>query len=61
MIHSFEAHSCAILCLDVLLVVMSHFVKVVFIELPHEAGEVAVLEVFREDVLCEFLVLSCSC
>lgn len=36
---------------------MPHFVEVVLIQLPHEAGKVAVLEVFREDVLGELLVL----
>jgi hypothetical protein len=32
-------------------------VEVVFVELAYEAGEVAVLEVFWEDMLGEFLVL----
>ena len=37
---------------------MAHFMEVVFVELAHEAGEVAVLEVLRKDVLGEFLVLA---
>ena len=40
-----------------LLLILSHFVKVVFVELAHKAGEVAVLEVFREDGFGKFLVL----
>lgn len=31
--------------------------KVIFVQLSDETGKVAVLEVFREDELCEFLVL----
>lgn len=31
--------------------------EIIFVELPHEAGEVAVLEVFRQDVFREFFVL----
>jgi hypothetical protein len=36
---------------------MSDFVKVIFVELAHETGKVAVLEVLGQDVLREFLVL----
>ncbi len=36
---------------------MPYFMEVVLVQLPHEACEVAVLEVFGEDRLCEFLVL----
>jgi hypothetical protein len=31
------------------------FVEVVLVELPHEGGEVAVLEHAREDGFCEFV------
>jgi hypothetical protein len=41
----------------VILIVLSDLVKVIFVELSDETGKVAVLEVFREDELCEFLVL----
>lgn len=40
-----------------LLIVMPHFVEVVLVQLANKTGEVAVLEMFREDVLGEFLVL----
>ena len=40
-----------------LLIVVSHFVEVVLVQLAHETGEVAVLEVLRQNVLGEFLVL----
>lgn len=43
--------------LAILLIVVSHFMEVVFVQLPDEAGEIAVLEVFGEDMLGEFLVL----
>jgi hypothetical protein len=33
------------------------FVEIVFVELTHETGKVAVLEVLGQDMLCEFLVL----
>lgn len=36
---------------------MAHFVEVVFVQLAHEAREVAVLEVLGKDVLGELLVL----
>lgn len=38
-------------------IVVSHFVEVVLVQLAHEAGEVAVLEVFGEYVLCELFIL----
>lgn len=44
----------------VLLIIMPHFVEVVFVQLSHETGKVAVLEVLWEDVFGEFLVLSCG-
>ena len=43
-----------------LLIIVSHFVEVVLVQLAHEAGEVAVLEVLRQDVFREFLVLRAS-
>jgi len=36
---------------------MPYFVEVVLVQLAHEAGKVAVLEVFREDVFRKLLVL----
>jgi hypothetical protein len=36
---------------------MPDFVEVVFVELTHETGKVAVLEMFGQDVLCKLLVL----
>ena len=39
-------------------VVVPHFVEIVFVELANEAGEIAVLEVFRKYGFCEFFVLS---
>ena len=50
-------HSWAVRRLAVVLIVVPHFVEIVLVQLPDEAGKVAVLEVLREDVLCEFLVL----
>jgi hypothetical protein len=35
-------------------------VEIVFVQLAHETCEIAVLEVFWEDRLCEFFVLSLS-
>lgn len=40
-----------------LFIVVPDFVEVIFVQLPDEAGKVAVLKVFRKDVLCEFFVL----
>jgi hypothetical protein len=34
-------------------------VEIVFVQLTNKTGEVAVLEVLWEDMLCEFLVLDC--
>ena len=36
---------------------MSNLVEVIFVELSHEAGEVAMFEVFGKDRLCESLIL----
>jgi hypothetical protein len=46
-----------VLRLTILLVVVSHFVKVVFVQLAHETGEVAVLEMLGQNMFCEFFVL----
>jgi hypothetical protein len=43
--------------LAVLFIVVSNFVEVVLVQLTNEAGKVAVLEMFGQDVFCEFLVL----
>ena len=43
--------------LPALFVVVADFVEVVFVELAHEAGEIAVLEVFGQDGFGESLVL----
>lgn len=37
---------------------MSDFVEIVFVELTHETGEVAVFEVLGQDMLREFFILS---
>lgn len=38
-------------------VVVSHFVKVVLVQLTDEAGKVAMLEMLRKDVFGKFLIL----
>ena len=43
--------------LSAILVVVSHFVEVILVELPDEAREVAVLEMFRQDGLGEPFIL----
>lgn len=50
----------AILRLTILLIIVSHFVKVVLVQLANETGEVAVLEVLGKDVFGELLILG-SC
>lgn len=40
-----------------LLIVMSHLVEIVFVQLSHEAGKIAMLEMLWEDRLGESLVL----
>lgn len=40
-----------------ILVVVPYFVKVVLVELAHEARKIAVFEVFRKDVFRKFLIL----
>lgn len=40
-----------------LFIVVSHLVEVILVELAHEAGEVAVFEVFRKDGLGEPFIL----
>lgn len=43
--------------LSSLFIILSHFVKIVFVELAHKAGEVAVLEMLRQDRLGKLLAL----
>lgn len=43
--------------MSTLLIVVSHFVKVVFIQLPDEARKVTVLEMFRKDGFGESFIL----
>jgi hypothetical protein len=43
--------------LAIFLIVVPDLVEVVLVELPDEACEIAVLEMFRKYVFCEFLVL----
>ena len=43
--------------MSTLFIVVSHFVEVILVELAHEAGEVAMLEMFRQDRLGEPLIL----
>ena len=40
-----------------LFIIMPHFVEVVFIELAHEAGKIAMFEMFGQDRLCEPFIL----
>lgn len=40
-----------------LLIVVPHFVKIVFVELAHETGEIAVLEMFGQDGFGKAFVL----
>jgi len=40
-----------------LLVIVSHFMEVIFVQLAYEACEIAMLEVFRQDGFGEPLVL----
>lgn len=40
-----------------LLIVVPYFMKVILVQLTYKAGKVAVFEMFRQDVLGEFLVL----
>ena len=53
-------HPCSVRTCAVVFIVQSYFVEIVLVELPHKTCEVAVLEVFREDVLGELLVLQKS-
>ena len=43
--------------LAIFFVILTNFVEVVFVQLAHETGEVAMLEVFGEDRLGKFLAL----
>lgn len=47
----------AVLRLTILLIVVSHFVEVIFVQLANKTGEVAVLEMLRENVFRELFVL----
>ena len=40
-----------------LFIVVSHLVEVILVELAHEAGEVAMFEMFRKDRLGESFIL----
>jgi hypothetical protein len=46
--------------LAIFFVVVPDFVEIVLVQLADKAGEIAVFEVLREYVFCEFLVL-CLC
>lgn len=59
LLKDFDAHPWPVLGLRILFVVVSHFVEVVFVQLPYKTCKVAVFEVLWEYVLCEFLVLGC--
>lgn len=43
--------------MTILLIVVSHFVEVIFVQLANKTGEVAVLEMLRENVFRELFVL----
>jgi hypothetical protein len=43
--------------LPIFFIIMTDFVEIVFVQLPHETGKVAVLEVFGKYVFRELLVL----
>ena len=43
--------------LAVFLVIVADFVKIILVELANETGEVAVFEMFGQNVLGEFFVL----
>ena len=43
--------------LSILFVVLSHFVKIILVELSHKTGEIAVFEMFGQDSLGKFLAL----
>lgn len=50
-------YPCAVRRCASLFIIVPHFVEVVFVKLPHEAREIAVFEVFGQDVFREFLIL----
>ena len=54
----YESYTRAIRRLAGLLIIVTHFVEIVFVELSDEAGEIAVLEVLGEDVFGESLILA---
>lgn len=43
--------------MSTLFIVVSHFMEVILVELAHEAGKVAMLEMFGQDRLGEPLIL----
>ena len=43
--------------MSALFIVMSHLVEVILVELAHEAGKIAMLEVFGQDRLGEPFIL----
>jgi hypothetical protein len=47
----------AVLGLTIFLIVVSHFVEVVFVQLANKTGEIAVFEMLRKDVFRKFLIL----
>jgi hypothetical protein len=50
-------YSWAIWRCSIFFIVMSHFVKVIFVQLSHETGEVAMLEMFGEYRLGKAFIL----
>lgn len=52
-----QAYPCSIRARTAVLVVMPHFVKIIFVQLPYKACKVAVLKVLWEYVFCEFFIL----
>lgn len=53
-----EAYPRTIGRLPILFIVVAHFVEIVFVELAHKTGKVAVLEVLGEDMFRKLFVLS---
>lgn len=50
-------HSRSVLRRPIILVIVSDLVKIILVELPHEAGEIAMFEMFGENGFGELLVL----
>lgn len=51
------AYPCPVGRLAALFVIVADLVKIILVQLAHKTGEVAVLEMFGQNMLCEFLVL----